>query len=202
MVCDVTDAGACERMTAAAVEFGGRLDGLVNAAGISGNGTVETCSKEDWDRVLHVNLTSMFLCSKHAVPALRAGGGGAIVNISSCAGFWGEPNTVAYNAAKGGVIALTRAMAMDHAPDGIRVNCVCPGYHRTPMPMEFLEGLPDREAVEAQVYDLIAARRMGEPEEMGRLIAFLLSDANPYMLGAVLVSDGGLTAGYPWHSTG
>ena len=103
-------------------------------AGIDGNGTVETCEEDSWDRVMGVNLKGMFLISKHAVPHLRRNGGGAILMTSSVSAFWGEPGTVSYNAAKGGIIGLVKAMAMDHGAEGIRVNCLCPGYHDTGMP--------------------------------------------------------------------
>jgi NAD(P)-dependent dehydrogenase (short-subunit alcohol dehydrogenase family) len=150
--------------------------------------------------VLAVNLKGMFLMGKYSVPHLRRAGGGAILNMASVAGFWGEPNTIAYNAAKGGVIGLTRAMAMDHGRDGIRVNCLCPGYHATGMPARFFAAQDDPPAVAAKVDDLMAVRRMGRPDELARTAAFLLSDANPYLTGAAIVLDGGMTAGYPWYS--
>ena len=149
--------------------------------------------------MLAVNLKGMFLAAKFVVPHLRARGGGSILNMASVAGFWGEPNTVAYNASKGGVIGLTRAMAMDHGADGIRVNCLCPGYHATGMPARFFAGQSEPEAMEAKVDDLIAVRRMGKPEELARTAAFLLSDANASITGAAIVLDGGMTAGYPWY---
>jgi NAD(P)-dependent dehydrogenase (short-subunit alcohol dehydrogenase family) len=106
---------------------------------------------------------------------------------------------VAYNAAKGGVIGLTRAMAMDHGRDGIRVNCLCPGYHATGMPARFFAGQPDPDAMAAEVDALIALRRMGDPGELARTAAFLLSDATKGITGAAIVVDGGMTAGYPWY---
>jgi NAD(P)-dependent dehydrogenase (short-subunit alcohol dehydrogenase family) len=199
VACDVSRNADVERLVATAVRHGGGLHGLVNNAGIEGNGSVESCDEETFDRVLAVNLKGMFLCSKHALPELRRAGGGAIVNMASVAGFWGEPGTAAYNAAKGGVIGLTRAMAMDHGRDGIRVNCVCPGYHATGMPERFFADQADPAAMRASVDELIALRRMGRPEELARTVAFLLSDDNPYITGAALVLDGGMTAGFPWH---
>lgn len=199
VVCDVSKSNDCKALIEAAVEEYGRLDGVVNNAGIAGNGDVVTCSEEEWDRTIDVNLKGMFLVSKHAVPELRKAGGGAIVNIASIGGFWGEPGIVPYNAAKGGVIGLTRAMAMDHAPENIRVNTICPGYHETGMPLAYFADQPNPEMMRQQVADLIAARRMGAPEELANTVVFLLSDANHYMQGSVLISDGGVTAGYPWH---
>jgi NAD(P)-dependent dehydrogenase (short-subunit alcohol dehydrogenase family) len=197
--CDVAAAADCVRLVEGAVSHFGRLDGVLANAGIEGNGSVETCDEETWDRVLAVNLKGMFLIAKYAVPHLRADGGGAIVNMASVAGFWGEPGTAPYNAAKGGVIGLTRAMAMDHGRDGIRVNCLCPGYHATGMPARFFAAQPDPQAMADKVASLTAVRRMGLPEELARTAAFLLSDANPNITGAAIVVDGGMTAGYPWY---
>ena len=199
MRCDVSVASDCQALIEAAVAEYGRLDGVVNNAGIAGNGDVVECSEEVWDRTIDVNLKGMFLVSKYAVPELRKAGGGAIVNIASIGGFWGEPGIVPYNAAKGGVIGLTRAMAMDHAPENIRVNTICPGYHETGMPLAYFEDQPNPEMMRQQVADIIASRRMGRPEELAATVVFLLSDANHYMQGSVLITDGGVTAGYPWH---
>jgi NAD(P)-dependent dehydrogenase (short-subunit alcohol dehydrogenase family) len=196
--CDVAEAADCARLVDQAVERFGRLDGVLANAGIEGNGNVETCEEATWDRVLAVNLKGMFLIAKYAVPHLRADGG-AIVNMASVAGFWGEPGTVAYNAAKGGVIGLTRAMAMDHGSDRIRVNCLCPGYHATGMPARFFAAQADPQGMADKVANLMAVRRMGMPEELARTAAFLLSDANANITGAAIVVDGGMTAGYPWH---
>jgi NAD(P)-dependent dehydrogenase (short-subunit alcohol dehydrogenase family) len=197
--CDVSSSDDCRALMAEASAAFGRIDAVMPNAGIEGNGTVETCPEDDWDRVMAVNLKGMFLVAKHAVPHLRANGGGAILMTSSVSGFWGEPGTVSYNAAKGGIIGLVRAMAMDHGRDGIRVNCLCPGYHATGMPERFFAAQADPEGMAAKVDDLIPLRRMGRPEELARTAAFLLSDANPYITGAAIVIDGGMTAGYPWH---
>jgi len=197
--CDVSRSEDCAHlMEHAASEFG-RIDAVMSNAGIEGNGSVETCDEDTWDRVMAVNLKGMFLVSKHAVPHLRRGGGGAILMTSSVSAFWGEPGTVAYNAAKGGIIGLVKAMAMDHGRDGIRVNCLCPGYHATGMPERFFAAQANPAAMAGKVNDLIALRRMGAPEELGRTAAFLLSDASPYITGTAIVVDGGMTAGYPWH---
>lgn len=197
--CDVSDAADAKRLVDETIRVFGRLDALLSNAGVEGNGSVETCDEETWDRVLAVNLKGMFLVAKYAVPHLRAAGGGAILNMASVSGFWGEPNTVAYNASKGGVIGLTRAMAMDHGADGIRVNCLCPGYHSTGMPQRFFANQTDPVAMAGKVDNLMAVRRMGRPEELARTAAFLLSDANESISGAAIVLDGGMTAGYPWY---
>jgi meso-butanediol dehydrogenase/(S,S)-butanediol dehydrogenase/diacetyl reductase len=197
--CDVTSAADCAALVASALANFGRLDALMSNAGIGANGTVETCDEANWDRVIGVNLKGMFLMAKFAVPHLRAAGGGAIVNTASVSGMWGEPDTVAYNASKGGVIGLTRAMAMDLARDRIRVNALCPGYHATGMPAAYFAAHPQRDEMVRRVNDLIPLRRMGEPDELARVAEFLLSDASSFMTGTVLVSDGGMTAGYPWY---
>ncbi len=198
--CDVSVSADCAALLDAAADEFGRVDAVMSNAGIEGNGTVETCDEDSWDRVMAVNLKGMFLISKHAVPHLRRAGGGAILMTSSVSAFWGEPGTVSYNAAKGGIIGLTKAMAMDHGAEGIRVNCLCPGYHATGMPQRFFAAQANPEAMAAKVNDLIAVRRMGLPEELARTAAFLLSDANPYLTGSAIVVDGGMTSGYPWHS--
>jgi NAD(P)-dependent dehydrogenase (short-subunit alcohol dehydrogenase family) len=197
--CDVSVAADASRLVARTVEEFGRLDGLLNNAGIEGNGTVETCTEEEWDRVLAVDLKGMFLCAKYALPHLRAAGGGCILNMASVSAFWGERGTVPYNAAKGGIIGMTRAMAMDHGAENIRVNCLCPGYHETGMPHRFFEAQEDPEMMAANVANLIALRRMGQPDDLARMVAFLLSDSSPYLTGATITLDGGMTAGYPWH---
>jgi dihydroanticapsin dehydrogenase len=196
--CDVTDSAQVKALAdGAAARFGG-IQAVFSNAGIEGNGTVETCSEEAWDHVLGVNLKGMFLMGKHCVPHLRAAGGGSILNMASVSGFWGEPNTVAYNASKGGIIGLTRAMAMDLGPDNIRVNCLAPGFHDTGMVQRFFADLRGGDELIHRVNSLMAVRRIGRPEELARLAAFILSDANAYMTGAAIVLDGGMTAGYPW----
>jgi meso-butanediol dehydrogenase / (S,S)-butanediol dehydrogenase / diacetyl reductase len=156
------------------------------------------CPLEEWNRVLAVNLTGMFLVAKYVIPHMRARGGGAILNMASVSAFWGEPGTVAYNASKGGVLALTRAMAQDHGPEGIRVNCLSPGFHDTGMVDDYFDAQPDGAETRKRIDKLMAVRRIGRPEELARTAAFLLSDANCYMTAASIVLDGGMSAGYTW----
>jgi len=181
----------------AAAAHGG-IDCLFSCAGIAGNGTVVDCPEEEWNRVLAVNLTGMFLVAKHVVPYMRERGGGAILNMASVSAFWGEPGTVAYNASKGGILGLTRAMAQDHGPEGIRVNCLSPGFHDTGMVDDYFEAQPDGAEARQRIDQLMAVRRIGEPDELARTAAFLLSDANRYMTAASIVLDGGMSAGYTW----
>lgn len=195
---DVSSSAQVKAMTDAAAERYGGIDRLFNCAGIAGNGSVVDCPEEEWNRVLAVNLTGMFLVAKHAIPHMRARGGGAILNMASVSAFWGEPGTVAYNASKGGVLALTRAMAQDHGPEGIRVNCLAPGFHDTGMVDDYFDAQPDGAEARKRINQLMATRRIGRPEELARTAAFILSDANGYMTAAAVVLDGAMSAGYTW----
>jgi NAD(P)-dependent dehydrogenase (short-subunit alcohol dehydrogenase family) len=193
--CDVADADSCRRM---AEQFGQLCDGLdilVNAAGVVFRGTVLETSEEDWERTLSINLTGVFLVSKALIPAMIGRGKGAIVNISSGWGLAGGRRAAAYCASKGGVVQLTKAMALDHAGDDIRVNCVCPGDTDTPMLRTEAEqlGLP-YEAFLAQAVQRPLGR-VGTPEEVAQAVFFLASEASSYITGSTLVVDGGGLAG-------
>lgn len=188
---DVGDSDACQRVIHQTVTAWGGLDVLVNAAGIIQRKNVLGTSEADWDRILSVNLKSVFLLSKFAIPHLQRRGGGAIVNVSSGWGIRGGRDAAAYCASKGGVVLLTKAMAWDHAEDGIRVNCVCPGDVDTPMlraeahdlgmPLDlFMRNSADR-----------PLGRVGAPEEVARAILFLASRMASYVTGAALIVDGG-----------
>ncbi len=144
---DVTSEESAERLIALVDRDHGRLDILVNAAGIDNANTIEETSLEDWNRIFAVNVTGTFLTSKHALPLMRKAGGGSIINFGSYDGFIADPCLAAYCATKGAVHALTRAMACDHGPENIRVNAVCPGYVDTPMLQSFLGGDRDNESV-------------------------------------------------------
>jgi NAD(P)-dependent dehydrogenase (short-subunit alcohol dehydrogenase family) len=168
-----------------------RLDIMVANAGISGVGHAEATSLESWQRVLDVNLTGVFLCIKHAVPAMRANGGGAIINTASVMGLVGPRGAVAYGAAKGAIVNLTRATALDYARENIRINAVCPGYLNDPTS----SGGAVRS--EAEMQQLIARHpigRIGRPEDVAYAIAFLASDEASFITGTCLVVDGGYTA--------
>jgi NAD(P)-dependent dehydrogenase (short-subunit alcohol dehydrogenase family) len=193
---DVTSWDEVERATATAARELGGLDAAVNVAGIGGfTGDVVTTSLEAWTAIVGVDLTGVFMVSRAAIPFLRQAGGGAIVNISSQYGLVGGAGFPAYAAAKAGVIGLTRAMAVDHAPEGIRVNCVCPGPIETPMlaadSAQAELGRRERE----RVRNRLLLGRIGKPEDIGALVAFLLSDQASNMTGSVITTDGGWTAG-------
>jgi NAD(P)-dependent dehydrogenase (short-subunit alcohol dehydrogenase family) len=196
LVCDVTDLAAVETaVTRAAAELGG-LDAVANVAGVGDfTGDVTEISPEEWARVLAVNLTGAFHISRAAIPHLRAAGGGAIANVSSQFGMVGCLASPAYCASKAGLIGLTRAMAVDHTEEGIRVNCVCPGPVDTPM-LAWTDATPEltaRERARTQGRNLTG--RSGRPEEIAATIAFLLSGEVGFMSGSIVAVDGAWTAG-------
>ncbi|MGV9583493.1 SDR family NAD(P)-dependent oxidoreductase [Nocardia farcinica] len=189
---DVTDPDAIPAMLSTALDAFGRVDALFNVAGGSLPRRVDEMTDSDWYRMIDLNMTSVYRCSKLVVPELRRAGGGSIVNISSTAGLLAENRCAAYSAAKGGVLLLTKNMAMDYAAGRIRVNAVCPGSTMTPRIRDYLERVPGHEAM---IDELCPMRRFAEPEEIARPAVFLASDDASYITGAVLAVDGGLTAG-------
>jgi NAD(P)-dependent dehydrogenase (short-subunit alcohol dehydrogenase family) len=172
----------------------GGLDVLVNSAGIHRPGTAEDTTAELWGEIMAANLWGTFLGCRTAIPLLRRRGGGAIVNLSSIAGIRGVPGSVAYNASKGGVVALTMALAADHAVDGIRVNCVCPGAIETPIIEQIVAAAPDPAALRAMLVARHPMGRLGRPEEVAAAIAFLASDDASFMTGVALPVDSGRSA--------
>jgi 2-keto-3-deoxy-L-fuconate dehydrogenase len=174
----------------AAVGLGG-LDAVVACAGVAGRGTVADTPLEEWERVFSVNVRGVYLTAKAAIPHLRDAGGGAIVCVASQLGLVAAPGAAAYCASKGAVVQLTRAMALDHAPEGIRVNCVCPGPTVTPL-LEDYFSLADDPDEERRIYEQAQAHgRLVEPEEIADAIAYLVSPAASSTIGAALVVDGG-----------
>jgi NAD(P)-dependent dehydrogenase (short-subunit alcohol dehydrogenase family) len=194
---DVTSWDEVERATeTAARELGGGLDAAVNVAGIGGfTGDVVATSLEGWTAIVGVDLTGVFLVSRATIPFIRRAGGGAIVNVSSQYGLVGGAGFPAYAAAKAGVIGLTRAMAVDHAPEGIRVNCVCPGPIETPMLAADSAETDLARRERERVRNRLLLGRIGQPEDVAALVAFLLSDHAKNMTGSVIATDGGWTAG-------
>lgn len=172
----------------------GRLDVLVNNAGIYAQGDVLSTTLEDWERLQRVNVTGAFLCAKYAVPLMQRSGGGSIVNVASEAGLVGIPGQVAYNVSKAALIALTRSMAVDLAPEHIRVNCVCPGTTLTPLVEASVAGDANPEQRLAHLEKSRPAGRLGTPEEIAGAIAYFAADHARYTTGAVLAVDGGYTA--------
>jgi len=172
----------------------GQLDILVNAAGIEIEKTIEDTTLEDWNRSFSVNVSGTFLTSKHALPLMRAAGGGSIINFGSYDGFIADPSLAVYCATKGAVHALTRAMACDHGPEGIRVNAVCPGYVDTPMLQSFFGESGDIESLKQAVRDVHPIRSYGQPEDIANLVNWLAGDEARYASGQLWVIDGGLSA--------
>jgi len=199
VACDVAEAGEVRAMVEAVVAAWGRLDVLVNNAGIPGPGVpADRLAEEEWDRVIAVNLRGVFLCSKHAIPHLARSGRGAIVNVASTFGLVGAHDSPAYCASKGGVVALTRQLAVDYGPRGIRANAVCPGYVDNDMDQRRTRMAPDRAAASLAARQAAAALqplgRQAEVAEIAAAIAFLASDDAAFMTGAVVPVDGGCTA--------
>jgi NAD(P)-dependent dehydrogenase (short-subunit alcohol dehydrogenase family) len=196
---DVSRPADAERMVQETVASFGGIDVLVNSAGILvRNATVTSVAIEDWQRVIDIDLTGVFLVSRFALLEMMAAGcGGAIVHVSSVAGILGDPRLAPYNAAKGGVNLLTKNMALDYAPHGIRVNAVCPGRIATPMPLSRLKPGEDFEAVLAQWGKNIPLGRVGQPEDVARAILFLSCDESSWITGTTLVVDGGATICHP-----
>jgi NAD(P)-dependent dehydrogenase (short-subunit alcohol dehydrogenase family) len=183
-----------ESWTAAARRIGneaGRLDVLVNNAGRRESGQVEETTLDLWRRQIDVNLTSAFLGCRAMLPLLRAAGGGAIVNVSSITGIRGTEGMVAYSASKSGIVAMTASLALDLAPEGIRVNCVCPAAVGTRMVTDWLAAEPDPEATRARVAAKHPLGRIGRPEEVAGAIAFLASRDAGFMTGLAIPVDGG-----------
>jgi meso-butanediol dehydrogenase/(S,S)-butanediol dehydrogenase/diacetyl reductase len=170
----------------------GKVDILINNAGIDVAGFVPDMITSEWDRVLAVNLKGAFLFSKYVIPRMR-GRGGAIVNISSVHAFASYEAYAAYDAAKAGMLALTRTLALDHGRDGIRVNAICPGYINTPMMDEWLKEQPDPDATMKQVLSFHPLGRIGTPLDIAEAALFLASDASSFVSGAFLVVDGAMT---------
>jgi len=173
------------------VNLYGRIDVLFNNAGVLHVGTVEDTPEEDWDRVMGVNLKGAFLFSKYAVPHLRKTGG-VIVNNSSADGLVAETKSVAYCASKGWLVLLTKAMALDHGREGVRVNCVCPGSIKTDMLDQYLP--EDEELKDTFFKESHPIGRVEEPEEVAKVVLFLASDDSSFVTGAAIPVDGGFVA--------
>ena len=189
--CDVTQAVDCQNTVQAAVDNFGRLDILFNNAGVIRRSDVPGTTEEEWDLVMAVNTKSVFLMSKYAIPVMAEAGGGAIINSGSGWGLKGGGKAVSYCASKAAVVNMTRAMAIDHGGQNIRVNCVCPGDTDTPM----LRGEAQQLAQDELDFMTEAAERplgrYGEPMEVAQAVLFLASEASSYVTGTALVVDGG-----------
>ena len=193
---DVSQAESVKRLVTGTLEAFSRVDVLLNNAAIQVNKTIEDTSVEEWNRQIAVNLGGVFLCSKFFLPTLRTAKG-CIINMSSVNGYFVEPFCAGYCATKAGIIGLTKAMAIDHGKEGIRVNCICPGYIDAGLAEGYFQAQPDPAVARQAAGKLHALWRIGRPEEVGRVAVFLASDEASFMTGSVVVVDGGFGSGLP-----
>lgn len=188
---DVTVDADCRRAVEACSEAFGTARILVNSAGLIRRTTVVETPEAEWDLVMAVNVKSIYLLGRHVIPAMAAAGGGAIVNVGSGWGLKGGPRAASYCASKGAVVNLTRAMAIDHGPQGIRVTCVCPGDTDTPLLRSEARQLGEDEATFMAAAADRPLARVGTPEDTARAVLYLVSDDAAWVTGTTLVVDGG-----------
>jgi len=197
---DVTNEESVAALVAKACDVSGRVDGVVNAAGVAGGGPVHLLDAAEWNRVIAVNLTGTFLVAKHVITQMltqeRVGGErGSVVTIASIEGLEGTAGGSAYSASKGGVVLLTKNMAIDYGGMGIRVNTICPGFIDTPMTRPGIFELPGMEQISADFVREHKLHRFGQPEEVAAVASFLLSTDASFVTGHAMVVDGGYVAG-------
>jgi NAD(P)-dependent dehydrogenase (short-subunit alcohol dehydrogenase family) len=192
--CDITDEARVASAFRATIGRYGRVDVLVNNAGINAYFDAAAMTVDEWEHVFAIDLRGPWLCSKHALPSMREARGGSIVNIASIHAFLTTPGMFPYAAAKSGLLGLTRNLALDEARYGIRVNAVCPGFVETRLVEDWLESQPDPVAARREVLDAQPLGRIGRPEEIASFVAFLVSEEASFITGASLLIDGGLSA--------
>jgi NAD(P)-dependent dehydrogenase (short-subunit alcohol dehydrogenase family) len=193
---DVADPGSVEQLVKSTLDRFRFVHALVNNAAIQVNKRIEDTTFEEWHRQMAVNVGGVFLCSKYFMPYLRAVRG-SIVNMSSVNGTFVEPMCAGYCATKAAILAFTKAIAIDHGGEGVRVNAICPGYIDAGLAEGYFLAQPDPDAARAQAGKLHALRRIGKPEEVARVAVFLASDEASFMTGSAVTVDGGFSSGLP-----
>lgn len=193
ILADLSDPTVPEQVIGEVEKCANKLDILVNCAGLMREGTVEESPLEDWHTQLQVNLTAPFLMTRYAMPMLRKSRG-AIVNVGSIEGLGNNPRHPAYGASKAGLHGLTRAVAVDHGPDGVRCNAVAPGWIDTPLNEDFIASMGDPQKFHAEIGSIHPIRRTGAPEEVAKLICWLASDEASFVTGQIWTIDGGRMA--------
>ncbi len=191
---DLGQADAIASIVDAALGRFGQLQILVNNAGVLFPGTAETQTEEDWENTFNLNVRALWRLSRAVLPHLRSAGGGSIINMSSVLGLVGAKNRAAYAASKGAVTILTRCMALDHAQDNIRVNCICPAFVETELTDRTLRQQPDPEGERQRRVRMHPIGRLGTPEDIAGLAVYLASDESSWVTGAAFPVDGGFTA--------
>ena len=194
LVSDVSKEEDCKSAVEETVKRHGAVDILFNNAGVLSAGPTHETETDEWDRIFAINVRGTFMMSKHAVPHMLKKGGGCIVNNSSVLGLKALPGIAAYTASKGAVTQFTRAMALDYAQQGIRVNAICPGTIVTPMVTGMLDSMEDKQAAEEMFKSFHPVGRLGHPDEVARAVLFLCEDGVDFMTGVMLSLDGGWIA--------
>jgi NAD(P)-dependent dehydrogenase (short-subunit alcohol dehydrogenase family) len=193
---DVSQPESVVQLVELTIKSFSKIDALVNDAAIQINKTIEHTTFLEWNQQMSINVGGIFLCSKYFLPYLRETKG-SIVNMSSVNGYFVEPMCAGYCATKGAIISLTKAMAIDHGSEGIRVNCICPGYIDAGLAEGYFQAQPDPSKAREEAGKLHALWRIGRPEEVGRVAVFLASDDASFMTGSQVVVDGGFGSGLP-----
>jgi NAD(P)-dependent dehydrogenase (short-subunit alcohol dehydrogenase family) len=194
MTVDVTSEGEVAACFDAVVERHGRLDALVCSAAVETRASVVDCTDDEWQRVIDVNLKGPFLCMRAAIPAMAAAGGGSVVALGSTLGLIAAPGYPAYCASKGALVNLCKQAAIEHAPDGVRVNVLAPSAHEAGLFMKMTAQAPDPDALRRQIAAHVPMGRLGRVDDVCQAVLFLASDASSYISGAVIPLDGGLAA--------
>jgi len=195
LAADVTKKSDLERIVRETVKRFGSLNVLVNCAAVLIAGTAESHSEKDWDETFNTNVRALWLLSRAVLPEMRKAGGGSIINFSSTLGLMGARNRLAYAASKGAVTLLTKAMAMDHGHEHIRVNCICPGIVETELVADFVRKAPDPEKARRERVALHPLGRFGTPDDVAACAVYLASDGSSWVTGSAFTVDGGYTAG-------